>query len=77
LRKHGPDTGAIFALTRQHLRELAFEKVAGFDAAAFAEALSSMTRRDRIEFDVDDATFDELSREFAQWCRELESPSAG
>ncbi len=61
--------------TRQHLCDLAFEKDAGFHAPAFAAALDSMTRRDRIEFDIDDATFEELCREFAQWRQELESPS--
>ena len=48
--------------SREQLCALAFEKDRGFVAERFAEALGSIGRRDRIEFDVDSPTFAALHR---------------
>jgi len=60
--------------TRDQLFALAFEKDRGFVAPAFAESLAQMERRDRIEFEVDDATYENLLDEFARWCAALTRP---
>ncbi len=57
--------------SRERLCELAYEKDRGFVVDMFADTLGRMDRRDRIEFDVDDATLDELRREFSAWRAEL------
>ncbi len=56
---------------RERLFELAAEKDRGFVADAFAETLTSIGRRDRIEFQCDDTTFDAVQTEFAQWHAEI------
>ena len=66
------DVFRLLALySREQLSELAFEKDRGFAPSAFAESLRSVARRDRFEFDCDDATFDALISEFADWQREI------
>ena len=57
--------------SRERLCELAREKDRGFVENMFAESLARMQRRDRIEFDVDDATFARLRLEFDGWFLEL------
>ncbi len=39
----------------------------------FAEALASLGRRDRIEFEIDDETFESLRSEFSLWRAELDA----
>ena len=60
---------------RARLFELAAEKDRGFVADAFAETLKSIGRRDRIEFQCDDATFDAIQSEFADWHADLSGPT--
>jgi len=57
--------------SRERLCDLAREKDHGFVENMFADTLARMERRDRIEFDVDDATLDQLRREFTDWRGEL------
>ncbi len=60
--------------SRERLCELAHEKDRGFVADMFADALSRLDRRDRIEFDVDNAMFGAMLQEFLAWRIELEHP---
>ena len=57
--------------SREQLSALAFEKDCGFEREWFAEALKRIDRRDRVEFEVDDAAFDAVHHEFEDWCAEL------
>lgn len=70
-RAEARDYVDVFFLERRfgkdRLCELAKEKDPGFDRAAFAEMLGAIDRLDRNEFDVDDATFNELREFFASW----------
>jgi hypothetical protein len=59
---------------RARLFELASEKDRGFVADAFAKTLTSIGRRDRMEFQCDDATFSAIQTEFAEWHANLSHP---
>lgn len=60
-------------LGQERLCELAAEKDPGFDERVFADMLGSVGRLDREEFDVDDATYEELSAFIEDWRRALTS----
>lgn len=74
-RAEARDYVDVFFLARRfgkdRLCELAKEKDSGFDRGAFAEMLGAIDRLDRDEFEVDDATIDELRGFFASWRAEL------
>jgi hypothetical protein len=53
------------------LVELAVAKDAGFSTTHFAEALRAFGRLDRAQFDVDDATFDEIRVWAAEWAKRI------
>jgi predicted nucleotidyltransferase component of viral defense system len=59
--------------SRAELSSLATRKDPGFHAEGFVDALTSISRHDRTEFDVDDGTFRLLRHEFAGWREELRS----
>jgi nucleotidyltransferase AbiEii toxin of type IV toxin-antitoxin system len=57
--------------SRARLCELATEKDRGFDREMFLQALVSIGRHDRSEFEVSDADLASLRQEFASWADEL------